>query len=153
METPSPKEIIESVLAKLGLRASAIHENVDAERRRRNFAIFLSEEDARFFHPHLEEIFALERIVRLMLHRCGSDEVIEIDVAGFRSSRDEKLRELVRSAAREVIRTGRSIALHPMSGRERRVAHLELSSHPEVRTESIDEGKSRRVVIHPLVSK
>ena len=38
-------------------------------------------------------------------------------------------------------------ALEPMSAYERRIIHLALADHPDITTESIGQGESRRVVI------
>jgi len=37
-----------------------------------------------------------------------------------------------------------------MNGYERRLIHLELSSHPDVRTESVGKDKSRYIIIKPI---
>lgn len=152
MEASSPKELLEAIFKKLGLNILAIHESLDSGRSLHTFSVFLPEEESQLFHSSLEEIIALERTLRLMLRKAGYEDSVEVDVAGLRALRDEKLRELVRVAAREALRTQKPIALHPMPSRERRVVHLELASHPEVRTESIGEGEFRQVVIYPITT-
>ena len=39
--------------------------------------------------------------------------------------------------------------MEPMPADERRIIHLALADHPDVRTESIGEGENRKVVILP----
>ena len=37
-----------------------------------------------------------------------------------------------------------------MNAYERRLIHVEIANHPDLKTESIGEGRERRVVIKPI---
>src|SRR2546425_661600 len=61
----------------------------------------------------------------------------------------EELRMAASVAAERVRKTGAPYEFAPMSSRERRIVHLALRDHPDLRTESQDEGGRRRVVVYP----
>lgn len=69
------------------------------------------------------------------------------DVNGYRREKATALREETREAADFVKKTAKPHAFAPMSGRERRIIHLELASRADLITESAGEGSARHVVI------
>ena len=86
------------------------------------------------------------------LYYCGLDYPhlnLVIDVEGYNERRRESLVNLSKRVADRVIRTGRPIALEPMSPSERRIVHITLAESGRVTTESSGSGSDRRVVIHP----
>ncbi len=97
-----------------------------------------------------ETLAALQYLARLLLAKQGSHGVnLVVDVEGFRQRRHEQLRRMARRTAEQVVQRGRAIALEPMPPDERRIVHLELRDHPQVRTESVGEGNRRKVTIYP----
>jgi spoIIIJ-associated protein len=79
----------------------------------------------------------------------GRSVPLSIDVEGYRSRRQQQLKQLARRIADQVVETNRSQALEPMPANERRLIHIELRSHPDVYTESAGEGDRRKIVIYP----
>jgi spoIIIJ-associated protein len=82
----------------------------------------------------------------------GQDEPkrVVVDVSGgARDKRDELLERVAERAAKRAQETGRSVALDPMSGRDRRVIHLSLRGAPGIATMSIGEGRYRQVLVVP----
>jgi len=84
------------------------------------------------------ELLALE-ILRLP---ANEHEKICFDCMNHRALRLEELRMAASVAAERVRKTG-------ASSRERRIVHLALRDHRDLRTESQDEGGRRRVVLYP----
>lgn len=85
----------------------------------------------------------------------GQDEPkrVVVDVAGgARDKRDELLERVADRAAKRAQETGRSVALDPMSGRDRRVIHLSLRSVEGIATMSIGEGRYRQVLVVPAAA-
>lgn len=72
------------------------------------------------------------------------------DVNNYRKEREKLIVELARAAARKVLATKGEVSLPAMNSYERRIVHLELSSHPEVSTESLGVGRERYVVVKPI---
>jgi spoIIIJ-associated protein len=97
-----------------------------------------------------ETLNALQYITSLILGKeLGRSTPLSVDVEGYRSRRQQQIRQLANRIAEQVIQTGRRQALEPMPANERRIIHIELRDHPEVYTESMGEGDRRKVVIYP----
>ena len=97
-----------------------------------------------------ETLSALQHITRAIVAKVlhGGPNLI-VDVQGYRERRAEQLRRLARRMAEQAVQRGRTMALEPMPPDERRLIHLELRDHPQVRTESVGEGDRRKVTIIP----
>ncbi len=74
---------------------------------------------------------------------------IDVDIDGYKEKKTEYLRELAREIADEVALTKKERVLDPMTSYERRIIHLELVNRPDVVSNSLGEGRERRVVISP----
>ena len=97
-----------------------------------------------------ETLEALQYIARLMLGKELERTVpLIIDVEGYRTRREQQIRQLTRRIADQVIQTNRRQSLEPMPANERRLAHLELQDDPLVYTESTGFGRQRKVIIYP----
>ena len=94
----------------------------------------------------------LETLQHLLNQAFGrsltKDERIICDVQGFRATREAELRAMARHAAERVRSTGVAFTFGPMSGNERRVIHLALSTDDDLHTESIGEGFNRRLKVN-----
>jgi spoIIIJ-associated protein len=78
---------------------------------------------------------------------------IRFDSGDYRALHLEELKLSARVAAQRVRETGQPFHFNPMTSRERRLIHLELTGAPGVRTESEDAGERRHLVIYPAGSK
>ncbi|MFN2216672.1 MAG: RNA-binding cell elongation regulator Jag/EloR [Anaerolineales bacterium] len=97
-----------------------------------------------------EILNAFQYIVNLIMGKRMEQWVqIIVDVEGYRSRREEQIRQMAVRMAAQAVRTGRRQVLEPMTPAERRLVHLELRSHPEVTTQSIGEDPTRKVTISP----
>ena len=72
-----------------------------------------------------------------------------MDVERYRERRRETLEEMAWRFAERVRRTGRPVALRPMSSAERRIIHTTLAQDSGITTHSEGEDPERRVVIAP----
>lgn len=94
---------------------------------------------------------ALQHVVRCVLRKHVSEHTrIVVDINGYRSRREQNLFGFAEEVARRAQKTGRPVALNPMSAVDRRTIHAALSSHKEVVTQSTGDGKDRRVVVRPV---
>lgn len=73
-----------------------------------------------------------------------------LDINNYRQERESLIGELARAAAKKVMLTKTEVQLPSMNSYERRLVHVELALHPEVKTESVGEGKERYVIIKPV---
>lgn len=72
-----------------------------------------------------------------------------VEGGGLRSAREEELRGLAERAAEQVVASGESVLLEPLSSADRRIVHLALVDDPRVATQSEGFGAEKRVKISP----
>jgi len=93
---------------------------------------------------------ALQYLVNLIVGRRYPDTgAVTLDVEHYRHRREEQIVSLARRMADRVRQTHSPITLEPMPPAERRIVHLLFVDDPEVMSNSIGEGESRKVVISP----
>jgi spoIIIJ-associated protein len=78
---------------------------------------------------------------------------VRFDCGDYRTSRLEELKLSARVAAQRVRETGQPFRFNPMSPRERRLIHLELTGAQGVRTVSEGVGDRRQLVVYPAGKK
>ncbi len=81
--------------------------------------------------------------------RTGHWPQIVVDVGNYRQRRQELLEGLARRTSEQVRATGRAVTLEPMQSYDRRIIHMALREDANVRTESIGEGETRRIMVTP----
>lgn len=74
---------------------------------------------------------------------------LTVDVEGYRDRREKQLIQMAKRVADQVVKSGRRQTLEPMPSGERRIIHIALRDHPEVKTESTGEEPYRKVMIIP----
>jgi len=100
-----------------------------------------------------ELLRSLELLAIEMLRLTGNEhEKICFDCMNQRALRIEELRMAAAVAAEKVRSSGIPYAFAPMSSRERRIVHLALRDHADLRTESRGEGPRRCLVVYPKSS-
>lgn len=70
-----------------------------------------------------------------------------IDINNYKEDRYEKVKHMAQRIARTVRKTRVDAALDPMPNDERKVIHQYLSEFPNIKTESMGEGRQRHLVI------
>lgn len=103
---------------------------------------------------HGRNISALHHIVllhakKLLGKDSGKKIMLSLDVGDYYSRQNDKVLRQVEEAISDVRLLQEPYEFRPMSPRMRRLVHMEISKHTDVRSESIGEGEDRRVVIHP----
>jgi len=74
---------------------------------------------------------------------------IVIDSDGYRQRRNDALVQLAHRLREKATRSGKIVAVNPMSAHDRRIIHLALKDVPDVSTRSEGEGAFRRLLIVP----
>ena len=97
-----------------------------------------------------ETLKALEYITNLVCHDDFSTRRVRFDCGGYRGRREQTLRRLAESIAREAKHKGTPVSLEPMSSWERRMIHIALRDAKDVETRSIGEEPVRRVLVCPV---
>lgn len=94
---------------------------------------------------------AMEHLLNLMVKDETKNPYV-VDLNYYRKERERLISELARAAAHKAMLTKTDVELPPMNAYERRLVHLEITTHPELKTESCGIGRERRVVIKHLSS-
>ncbi len=138
------KIAVKTMLERAGFADAGIE--VDSENRK--ITIFINESE--WFQKIIPNFVSdLEHIVKL-LARKNSLETVFVDVNNYRRDREKLIIELAQAAARKALTTKSPVDLPALNAYERRLVHVELATRPDVKTESIGEGKDRHVVIKPI---
>ncbi|MBI4138160.1 MAG: hypothetical protein HY482_01015 [Candidatus Wildermuthbacteria bacterium] len=145
MDTSLLESIIQRIFFLLGVQAPVCSFSEDG----RVFWVHASSLD-----PHLyigeqgRSLDDIQHIIRALArkHLIGL-ALVSVDVNGYKKDREDRVREIARSAADEVALFRAPKELSPMNSGDRRVVHMELASRTDVETESIGEGPERRVVV------
>jgi spoIIIJ-associated protein len=92
---------------------------------------------------------AIELLVRTItqtrLHALGKH--IVVDAEGYRARQSERLQEMARQAASQVLATGEPVPMEPMSPRDRRTVHMTLVDIEGVESTSVGEEPYRHIVV------
>jgi spoIIIJ-associated protein len=138
------KKIVESI----GFRDYNLE--IDLESGRGSLFIY---ENSPFIKENLPAIVdSLNHLIQ-MVAKKNQVKTFFLDVNNYRRDRENIITELARTAAKKVSTTKEKISLPAMNSYERRLIHVELAIHPDVRTESVGIGKERYVVILPIDEK
>ena len=141
------KKLIEDILNNMGIRYDIVEEVEDALTQKKLYRI-KSPESGLLIGDHGETFQALSHLIRRIASK-GLEEVADfsIDVNDYRSSMIERLKMTAGILANRARDMKTSVEMDPMSSYERLIIHGTLSGQPNIKTESIGEGKDRRLVI------
>jgi spoIIIJ-associated protein len=147
------RDVVSELLEKMRVRAKVTAEygEPDDERSRVPVRVNIYGDDLSILiGRQAETLNALQYISSLIISKeIGRPIPLVVDVEGYRSRRENQLRQLARRMADQAIKAGRRQVLEPMSANERRIIHIELRDNPQVTTESIDEEPRRKITIIP----
>ncbi len=92
---------------------------------------------------------SLNELVRVAIHnRYNKHYKILLDIGEYKEEKYEKLIQMARKYAKEVQQTKGKITLKPMPSDERRIIHGALTNYHNIKTESVGQGKDRRLTIY-----
>ena len=139
--TENALEKTKNMLELMGFRKT----RVDFDEEHSKISIFIDDE---IIEPRVATTLpAIEHILNLM---CRGEKALVVDLNYYRKERERLIAELARAAAKKASVTKEEVSLPPMNAYERRLVHLELTTHPELKTESVGVGRERHVIIKHL---
>lgn len=95
-----------------------------------------------------ETMYALQTVISSILNKNLEDKIkVYVDVNGYREKRVKALEELANKVSKTVLRTGKSIALEPMTAYERKIIHSALQGNDKITTFSKGEEPYRKIII------
>lgn len=122
--------------------------SAESETEGRRIRIFINEgEWIKAWIPKLISDF--EILLRLIAKKENA-EYIFVDVNNYRKERERLILEIAKAAAKKAVLTKTTVSLPAMNAYERRLVHAELSSRPDVKTESFGAGLERYVIVKPI---
>ena len=144
--------IVSKLLHLLNLEAQVSANYGAAERDgRRNIHVDIRGKDLSVLIGRRSETLAAFQYIASLIVGKESQQFVQlvVDVEGYRDRREKQLIQMAKRMADQVSKSGRRQTLEPMPSSERRIIHIALRDHPDVRTESTGEEPYRKVVIMP----
>ena len=95
-----------------------------------------------------ESLNSLQVILSTIANKGKESNIkVILDIGNYKETRKKTLEELAEKVGINVMKTGKSITLEPMTAYERKIIHTKLQDSEFVKTYSIGEDDKRRVVI------
>ena len=138
------KKYLEDILSFFGV-------NTDIEVRHEEDVIELSvpstELNSVLIGRNAETLRSIQYIISTTLRNKGATlSRVNLDVAGYKQQRAEKIAEQARAWIEEVCQTGDSHVAN-LNAADRRIVHRVASEYDDIRTFSEGEGRDRRIII------
>lgn len=141
------KSIVDEFFSYLGFNVEA---NVSYEEGSYNVLLKSINDPAIFIGYHGDTLNSLQTIISLLLYKKFGETVpLVLDIDGYRKERIEKLKSLAVRFCDKARFLTTPQTLPPMNAFERRIVHMAVSEIPDMKSESVGEGRDRRVVISP----
>lgn len=142
---PVVRSFLESVLGMLGVDVEV---DIDLEEDGLHCDLnCTADEEGLLIGRHGSTLDALQYLALRVLQAEGLGRMrITLDVGGYRTRREDSLKELADGIAAKVKSAGKAHHFEPMSAMERRVVHMAMAE-AGLRTESEGEGRRRHVVV------
>lgn len=152
MDAEKAKKIIEQTFTLLGIPMESILYSLD-EKRGHVFSIKSAEfERISLERPELTKdlIYLLKRMFNKSA--LPGEELFKctIDINDMQSKADAHIKTKALNAAEEARSLKTDVTMDPMSSYERMVVHSTLAGSPDISTESVGEGRERKVKVKYL---
>jgi spoIIIJ-associated protein len=123
--------------------------SVNSEKTDEGYLFDLQGDDVPFLLNESGEMLdALETILfQIYGKEIERTERFICDADGFRRTRKAELQAMARFAANHVRKNGRPFTFGKLNGTERRVIHLTLQGETDLTTESVGDGRERRLQV------
>ena len=144
--------VVSKMLHLLDLQAQvSAHYGAPERDGRRNIHVDIRGNDLSVLIGRRSETLSAFQYVASLIVGKETQQFIQlvVDVEGYRDRREKQLIQMAKRMAEQVTKSGRRQTLEPMPSSERRVIHIALRDHPDVKTESTGEEPYRKVVILP----
>lgn len=146
------EEHINKILTLMDFDATcSVEEKIDTKSDRKVYRCAIkTQSDSRFLIGQKgANLYALEHIMRTILHKNHLSDHLNIDINGYKEDKDRVIVNIAKDAADQALREKKPIVLRPMNAYERRLVHTTLCDDTRVETESIGEGENRKTIVKP----
>ena len=109
----------------------------------------LSGEDSHFALAENGELLDAFEVLLFQLYGRDLDREhrFVVDAEGFRATRKAELHAMARFAAEQVRKNGRPFTFGVLNSTERRIIHMTLQKEDDLFTESVGDGRERRLQV------
>lgn len=145
------KDLIQAFLEKMAVEGEVeIIEKTDS-----HYFVVKTREAGILIGDNGQTLAAINHLVKKMAEKAARDmgEIplpFLLDVNDYQAKKIEELKNEARMQAQRVRYFKKDIMLEPMNAYERRIVHAVLTEYPDIKTESVGEEPSRRVVIKTI---
>ena len=142
-------EEITKVIKTLAEHLSSETLDIEVVEDKGAFVVNLKTNDEKTFVGKEKERFdAFSHLIKKILgKKIGEETRIIIDINNLRGRNDDALKAKASIIADRARAFKTDMELEPMNSYERRIIHAHLEGSPFIKTESIGEGKDRRLII------
>jgi spoIIIJ-associated protein len=121
--------------------------DVSAEKVAEGYYFDLTGEDVPLLLNESGELLDAFEVLLFQLYGKEIDKTERFicDADGFRHTRKSELQAMARFAAQNVRKSGNPFTFGKLNSTERRIIHLSLQSETDLQTESVGDGKDRRL--------
>ncbi|MEK9131880.1 MAG: R3H domain-containing nucleic acid-binding protein [Patescibacteria group bacterium] len=148
MDINTIKEIIARLITYMGVNADEIATRTISETSTVAIDIY-TKEAGRLIGTDGEHLDAFDHVVRkIAIKQAGTREIpkFTLDINKYKEGIVDTLRLKARLYADRATTFKTDVEFEPMTSYERMIVHSELKTFPHIKTESIGEGRERRVV-------
>lgn len=138
------KEFLEGLIKELNFNLS-----VSPEWNDEGCLLNLSGEDAHFALAENGELLDAFEVLLFQIYgrQLEREHRFIVDAEGFRQSRKSELHAMARFAAEQVRKNGRPFTFGILNSTERRIIHMTLQQEDDLFTESVGDGRDRRLQV------
>ncbi|HMM79849.1 MAG TPA: R3H domain-containing nucleic acid-binding protein [Pyrinomonadaceae bacterium] len=138
------KELLGGIVRDAGFDLS-----VEAEWTDEGCVLNLTGEDTHYALAEKGELLDAFEVVlfQAMGRELDREHRFIVDADGFRQTRKNELHAMARFAAEQVRKTGRSFTFGVLNSTERRIIHTTLQKEDDLLTESVGDGRDRRLQV------
>jgi spoIIIJ-associated protein len=149
MQQDKIKELVEALFGKLGLDLQSVE--IDQVTELEWYCNVESGDEEQLLGWHGDLLRSFQQIVKTIARAqlwVAEGEILRFDVGRYRLQQEENVKNMAEEKADEVLSTGRSVSLPPMSAYFRRLVHLDVAEKfPKLTSESEGSGSYRSVRI------
>lgn len=123
--------------------------NVSADKVAEGYGLNLTGEDVPLLLNESGELLDAFEVLLFQIYGKEIDKTERFicDADGFRQTRKSELQAMARFAAQNVRKSGNPFTFGKLNSTERRIIHLSLQGESDLQTESVGEGKDRRLKV------
>lgn len=135
---------LEDLVKDLGFKLS-----VDSEWNDEGCVLDLSGDDSHFALAENGELLDAFEVLLFQVYgrQLDREHRFVVDAEGFRKTRKAELHAMARFAADHVRKNGRPFTFGVLNSTERRIIHMTLQKEEDLITESVGDGRERRLQV------